>query len=120
MSKTKKDANLIRAWMFDETKLIDLTPIALTHKIPPNVLMHGGLYRHGPTTTKMTLAEALDKIHVNREGNAVVAHIPEWLAQKYNRPSGEHAYYVFQPVTNPTDLAQEYQAVGCIWPVGEF
>jgi hypothetical protein len=117
-ASARKENKEIRAWMFDERKLIDLTPIPLNQMIPPNLFMHGGLYRYGPSTTEMTLAEALDKIRVNRKGNAVVAHIPEWLAQKYKRPSGEHAYYVFRPVTLPSDPVQEYRACGCIWSPG--
>jgi hypothetical protein len=106
--------------MFNEPKLIELTPIPLTQKIASNLLLHGGLHRAGPTKTEMTLAEALDKIQANREGNAIVAHIPEWLAQKHNRPYGAHTYYIFRPVTDPSDIVQEYRAAGCIWPIGSF
>jgi hypothetical protein len=124
-SKTKKAAastaatKKIRAWVFDD--LIELEAIDLSIKIPPGMLMHSGWYlSDAPTDEDMTLKQALDVIGANREGDAIVVNIPVLSTQEHGQPGGDNVYYIFRPVTSPSNPSQEYRAAGCIWPVGAY
>jgi hypothetical protein len=102
----------IRAWVFDD-ELIDLTPIDPKTEIGTGLLIQCDAIRIGPTSTAMTIEQALNMVGANDSRNAIVAQVPE----KHKPPAGKDAYYIFRQISTKSI---EYYGVGYIWPVGTF
>jgi hypothetical protein len=118
-SEKKKPAlvatNKIRAWIFDE--LIEVTPMDPKTEIQTGLLIQCDAIRIGPTSTVITIEQALNMVGANDGRNAIAAKVPKEHLRGHNRPTGSNVYYIFRQISTKSI---EYYGVGCIWPVGTF